>query len=161
MWYKNNVQQQYRAIVREEVRTYQAYDVKGSSKKIAENILQTLRTSYMNTPILFESVSIGNIDYPLKVNLEIEAKLAAQQKLERKNIEERIAARDAKIRVTKANGLAKAQKIINGTLTRLYVQHEAIDAYKELAKSPNTTFIIAPTNPQGTGMPIIIGGDGK
>ncbi|MBT7331710.1 hypothetical protein HN799_00365, partial [Candidatus Woesearchaeota archaeon] len=75
-----------------------------------------------------------------------------------KDIEKDIERRNADIRVIKAEGLAEAQRVINKTLTPLYVQHEAIEAYKTLAGSENTTFIIAPTSPNGTGMPIIIDG---
>lgn len=155
-WYPTNVREQYRAAVRETVRGYDAYDVKSKSAEIADSLLATLQERFAGSPAVFESFSIGNIDYPQSVNTEIERKLAAQQALERMEAEQEIAQRRAEIRITEARGLADAQKIINGTLTPLYVQHEAVEAYRELATSPNTTFVIAPTSPQGTGMPIIM-----
>lgn len=156
-WYKNNVMEQYRTAVHEEVRKYDAYTVKDKSQEISENILQRLRKEYEKTPVQFESMSIGSIDYPDSVNAEIEKKVAAQQRLERMHTEEDIAERQAAIRVKDAEGLAKAQSIINDTLTPLYIQHEAIEAYAKLAQSPNTTFVIVPTNPNGSGIPMILG----
>jgi hypothetical protein len=157
-WYKNNVMRPYRSTVREEVRKYSPFEVKLHTEEIAKSVLGKLQERYKGTPIVFETLDIGNIDYPGSVKLEIEAKVASQQKLQRKDIEKDIEKRNADIRVIKAEGLAEAQRVINKTLTPLYVQHEAIEAYKTLAGSPNTTFIIAPTSPNGTGIPIIIDG---
>ena len=157
-WYENNVKRPYRSTVREEVRTYKPFEVKLHTEKIAKAVLGKLQERYKGTPIIFESLDIGNIDYPGSVKKEIEAKVASQQKLQRKDSEKDIERRNADIRVIKAEGLAEAQGVINKTLTPLYVQHEAIEAYKTLAGSENTTFIIAPTSPNGTGMPIIIDG---
>jgi len=65
--------------------------------------------------------------------------------------------KEAEVRIVEAKGIAEAQRIINQTLTKNYLQHEAIQAYGELAGSPNTTFVIMPTSPQGAGLPLIIG----
>ncbi|PIP12145.1 MAG: band 7 protein, partial [bacterium (Candidatus Stahlbacteria) CG23_combo_of_CG06-09_8_20_14_all_40_9] len=67
------------------------------------------------------------------------------------------AEKQAEVKVVEAKGIAQAQRIINRTLTVKYLQHEAIEAYKALAGSPNTTFIIMPTSPEGAGIPLIIG----
>lgn len=55
----------------------------------------------------------------------------------------------AEIRVVDAEGIARAQHIINATLTDKYLQHEAIDAQKEMAKSPNHTTIYIPSGQNG------------
>lgn len=56
----------------------------------------------------------------------------------------------AQIRVQQALGIAQAQKIINGTLTPQYLQHEAIEAQLEAAKnSSHTETIYIPAGAQG------------
>lgn len=55
----------------------------------------------------------------------------------------------ADIRVQEAYGIAKSQEIINATLTDKYLQHEAIDAQKSMANSPNHTTIYIPSGQNG------------
>lgn len=55
----------------------------------------------------------------------------------------------AEIRVVDAEGIARAQHIINATLTDKYLQHEAIDAQKVMANSPNHTVIYIPSGQNG------------
>jgi hypothetical protein len=60
----------------------------------------------------------------------------------------------AKKRVAEAEGLAAAQKLIDNTLTPLYIQHEAIQAQEQIATSgQNNTVIYVPAGTNGT--PII------
>jgi hypothetical protein len=61
-----------------------------------------------------------------------------------------IAHQEAQIEIEHAKGTAKAQSIINGSLTPLYVQHEAIQAQLEAAKnSSHTETIYVPVGSQG------------
>lgn len=55
----------------------------------------------------------------------------------------------AAIRVQDANGIAEAQRIINATLTPLYIQHEAIQAQEQMVNSPNHTEIYIPSGFNG------------
>ena len=68
----------------------------------------------------------------------------------------RIAQQEADIEVAHAIGIAKAQAIINKTLTPQYLQHEAIQAQLEAAKnSSHTETIYVPAGPQG--IPLVFG----
>jgi hypothetical protein len=156
-WFENNVKRPYRSSVREEVRKYDPFEVKNNTEKIAVDTLTRLRERYDGTPIIFESLDIGNIDYPENVQTEINAKVAADQRLERSKVETYIAREDAETLREIAKGKRDSQKIINETLTPRYLQYEAIETYRQLAKSENTTFVVAPTSNEGTGMPLIIG----
>ncbi|MDB5094464.1 MAG: hypothetical protein JWO85_2565 [Candidatus Eremiobacteraeota bacterium] len=61
-----------------------------------------------------------------------------------------IAKQEADIEVAHAYGIAKAQEIINKTLTPQYLQHEAIQAQLEAAKnSSHTETIYVPSGQQG------------
>ncbi len=55
----------------------------------------------------------------------------------------------AEIRIVEAQGIAESQKIINATLTDKYLQHEAIEAQRKMAESPNHTTIYIPSGQNG------------
>lgn len=59
----------------------------------------------------------------------------------------------AQIAVEEAKGIAQSQKIINDTLTPLYIQHEAIVAQKDQVNSPNHTVIYIPSG--NNGVPLV------
>ncbi len=60
-------------------------------------------------------------------------------------------AAEAQKRIVEAKGIAEATKIVDQTLTPLYVQHEAIQAQKEIATSgQNNTVIYVPAGTNGT-----------
>jgi len=107
--------------------------------------------------MICEKVLVRNVALPDKVRDAIDLKLAAEQDALKMEWVLKKAEKEAEVKVVEAKGIARAQEIINKTLTTKYLQHEAIEAYKELAGSPNTTFIIMPTSPEGAGMPLIIG----
>jgi regulator of protease activity HflC (stomatin/prohibitin superfamily) len=96
---------------------------------------------------------VGNIDYPDVVTKAVEKKLAAQQLLDEKKVQMEIAKSDAEIKIEEAKGIAESQKIINATLTSKYLQHEAIQAQREMANSPNHTTVYIPVG--SNGIPII------
>lgn len=58
----------------------------------------------------------------------------------------------AQIRVAEAMGIRDSQHIINKTLTPLYLQHEAIMAQMEMAKSKNHTLMWIPSSSNGVPM---------
>ena len=121
-----------------------------------QGILTRLREEYADSPIEFESISIGNIAYPAEINAEIQRKLAAEQDLERMARERQIAEQEAQIVVTNARGRAAAQRIVNETLTPLYVQHEMLESFTQLSRSQRVTVIATPTSDTG-GSPVVLG----
>lgn len=155
-WYDRAVRQPYRSAVRDIVHEYEAYDIQTKTQEISVAILQRLREEYADSPIEFESISIGNIAYPDEINAEIQRKLAAEQDLERMARERQIAEQEAQIVVTNARGRAAAQRIVNETLTPLYVQHEMLESFTQLSRSARVTVIATPTNDTG-GSPVVLG----
>lgn len=153
-WFVRAVKQNYRSAVRDTVYTYDAYDIQAKTQDIGSKILQRLRDEYAETPIEIEAISIGNITYPEAINAEIQRKLAAEQDLERMGRERQIAEQEAQIMVTQAKGRAAAQRIVNETLTPLYVQHEMLEGFRALSKSPRVTIVSTPTG--GGGSPVIV-----
>lgn len=155
-WYVRSVRQPYRTAVRDVVHKYDAYDIQAQTETIAREILTRLQERYADTPINFETISIGNLAYPPAINAEIQRKLAAEQDLERMDRERQIAEQEAQIMVTTARGRAAAQRIVNETLTPLYVQHEMLEGFRNLSRSNRVTIVAAPTGDEG-GSPVVLG----
>lgn len=82
------------------------------------------------------------------IEASIQLAVQNQKRLEAKKIEVEIAAREAEIEIAKAQGIAKANQIINSSLTAEYLQHEINLALQEFAKSGGQTVVI-PANMQG------------
>ena len=154
-WYERNVQQPYRTAVRDVVHGYDAYDVQRDTQEIGREILDRLQERYAGTPVVFESISIGDLSYPEAINQEIQRKLAAEQDLERMGREQQIAEEEAAIMVTNARGRAAAQRVINETLTPLYVQHEMLSSFELLSRTDRATIIVAPVSDSGTS-PVLV-----
>jgi regulator of protease activity HflC (stomatin/prohibitin superfamily) len=70
--------------------------------------------------------------------------VANQKKLEAMEVQTKIAQREAEIKVTEAHGIAESNRIISGSLTREYLQHEANQALLKFAQSGNTSTVIMP-----------------
>ncbi|MCB9615161.1 MAG: hypothetical protein H6721_18210 [Sandaracinus sp.] len=157
-WYTRSVRQPYRSAVRDIVHEYEAYDIQAKTQEISAHILQRLRDEYADTPMEIESISIGNLTYPQAINEEIQRKLAAEQDLERMERERQIAEQEAQIVVTNARGRAAAQRIVNETLTPLYVQHEMLEGFRALSRSNRVTIVASPTGDSG-GAPVVLGLD--
>ena len=88
----------------------------------------TLEDYLKTSPFELVKLVVGNIDYPEIVARAVDNKLAAQQLLEEKETQKEIAEEDAEIKIEEAKGIAEAQGIINSTLIKNYLQHEAIQA---------------------------------
>ena len=82
------------------------------------------------------------------IEQSIQLAVQNQKRLEAKKIEVEIAAREAEIEVAKAQGIAKANQIINASLTAEYLQHEINLALREFANHDGQAIVI-PANMQG------------
>ena len=80
------------------------------------------------------------------IEKSIQAAVQNQKLLEAKKVEEQIAEAQARILVKEAEGISRANNIINGSLTREYLQHEANLALMEFARKGGTTTVVVPAN---------------
>lgn len=74
----------------------------------------------------------------------IRTAVANQKKLEAMEVQTRIAEKEAEIKVTEARGIAESNRIISGSLTREYLQHEANQALLKFAESGNNSTVVVP-----------------
>lgn len=151
----------FQPILRTEIRNiisqYSSEEVYSTRREqISTEIEDSLRAAVAPKGVLLDRFMIRAIFLPEEVDRAIQAKIAAQQEAEAMTFKKQKAEQEAQIRVVEARGLAQAQEIINSTLTPTYLQHEAIQAYRDLAGSPNTTFVVLPTSPTSTGIPLIL-----
>jgi len=152
-FYRRFIKEPLRSMVRKNVQKMASRQVKQNRNEIAAAVIDEL-TQYLNkTPFVVISGVVGNIDYPKVVTEAVEKKLAAKQLLDEKQTQIDIAKKDAEIRIEEAKGIAKAQEIINSTLTANYLQHEAINAQINMAASPNHTTVYIPSG--ANGIPLI------
>jgi len=152
-WYQRFVREPFRTIVRQSVQGYSSRELKSERDAIAASIADALSRYLQTAPFTVIRLAVGNIDYPVVVSQAVEKKLAAKQLLEEKATQREIAQRDAEIRIEEAKGIAEAQKIINATLTPNYLQHEAIQAQRTMAGSPNHTTVYIPVG--SNGLPLV------
>ncbi len=152
-WYARFAREPFRSFVRDAIQKHRSTDVKTLMAAVSEDVEQQFRAYMAGSPFQLVGLVAGNIDYPPDVAQAVERKLAAQQLLEEKEVQRQIAQKDAEIELVRANGRAEAQKIVSTTLTPLYLQHQAIEAQLQVAKSPNATTIYIPI--ANNGLPIV------
>lgn len=152
-WYIRFIKEPFRTFIRNSVQHYTSREIKTKREVISNEVREKLVQHVKGTPFQLVSLVVGNIDYPNIVAQAVEKKLAAQQLLEEKAVQKQIAQRDAEIKIEEAKGIAKAQKIINETLTANYLQHEAIMAQQKMANSPNHTTVYIPVG--ANGLPVV------
>lgn len=78
----------------------------------------------------------------------IQESVAAQKQLETTRQRVAIAEAEAQVEIKKAEGIAKANQIINQSLTREYLQHESNLALLRFAEKGGTTTVVIPANMQ-------------
>lgn len=148
----------FRSTLRDVSASFQAKALYTESREeVSIAIRDKLKDSLVNSGVLIEDVKLRNVRLPNKVANAIEAKLQAEQEAQQMEFVLQREELEAERKVVEAEGIAQSQDIIQQKLTPLYIQYLAIQAYKELANSPNTTYIMMPTSPEGAGMPVILG----
>lgn len=78
----------------------------------------------------------------------IQESVAAQKQLETVKQRVAIAEAEAQVEIKRAEGVAKANQIINQSLTREYLQHESNLALHKFAEKGGTTTVVVPANMQ-------------
>lgn len=92
--------------------------------------------------IIIEAVLLKSIVLPRSLSRAIEEKLEAEQAAQRMEFVLQEARREADRRRIEAEGVRDAQNIIAEGLTPILIQFKSIEAFLELAKSPNAKVII-------------------
>lgn len=144
--YDNVLRKDFRTFSRAEVQRLEGMKGKEKQIEIGKTILANMRELAEGKPFDIINCVVGNIQYPKTIEEAVAANLAAEQLMQKEK-------KDAERRIIQAEGIAKAMAIINEKLTPQYLQHEAIDAQKQMVGGPNHTVVYIPVGPLG--MPIV------
>ena len=147
--YSNFVREPLKTYARDEVQRRNGLEVKDALISIGEAVLGRIRQYADASPFAISSVVVGNVQYPEEVASAVSRKLAATQELQRKDTEIEIERKERTKREVQAQGIANAMEIIRGQLSPMYIQHEAIEAQKQMVNSPNHTVVYIPVGPMG------------
>jgi regulator of protease activity HflC (stomatin/prohibitin superfamily) len=147
--YGHFVREPLRTFARDEVQRRNGMEVKDALIPIGDAVLARIRAYAAGSPFVISSVVVGNVQYPEEVASAVSRKLAATQELQRKDTEIEIERKERTKREVQAQGIANAMEIIRGQLSPMYIQHEAIEAQKQMVNSPNHTVVYIPTGPMG------------
>ncbi|MBX2915748.1 MAG: prohibitin family protein [Cyclobacteriaceae bacterium] len=91
---------------------------------------------------VIEAVLLKNIQLPAGLARAVEEKLEAEQDAQRMEFLLEREKREAQRKKIEAEGIRDAQKIISEGLSKNIIEWQSIEAFRELAKSPNTKTII-------------------
>ncbi len=158
-FYAQVVQPVLRAAVRDVGSQYTLADAFGKREEIARKIESQVRTTLSGkySFVDLEQVMVRDIQPPKPVKDAIELKLAKKEEADAAEYGKQKAIKDAETALIAATGTAAAQKKLAEGLTPNILQYEGIQAFKELAKSPNAKVIVMGGSKDGT--PIILGND--
>jgi regulator of protease activity HflC (stomatin/prohibitin superfamily) len=121
---------------------------------IADSIKARLQqTLDANDPGVFEitRVVIRSVLTDPSIETSIREAVANQKRLEAKQVMVEIERKNAEIEAIRAEGIAKANEIINRTLTSEYLQHELNLTLQKFAETGANT-VVVPANMQGFSM---------
>lgn len=126
----------------------------GQRAKIELAIRDQMMTLLEGKGIQIEAVLLKSIQMPSSLANAIEEKLEAEQQAQRMEFVLQEARSEAERKTIEAVGVRDAQKIISEGLDRNILQFKSIEAFLELAKSPNSKIIISDGD-----MPMLVGED--
>ena len=122
---------------------YAAKDMYTASRgEIEREIQSTMSKTLEPRGFVIESVLLKSIQLPQRLTSAIEQKLQADQEAQRMEFmldRERLEAERKKV---EAQGIRESQRIIGEGLSPAILQWQAIQAFRELAESPNAKVII-------------------
>ena len=136
-------------IVRETVRNvvaqYKIEDLYSTKRgELQKRIYDEVKDRLKRANIQVVDVLLRDVNLPKKVVEKIEEKLRAKEEAEKMKYvieKERL---EAERKITEARGIAESNRIISNSLSEKYLQWYYLQTLKELASSPNNTFIITP-----------------
>jgi regulator of protease activity HflC (stomatin/prohibitin superfamily) len=122
---------------------YMAKDMhSGMRAQIENQILEKMDESLKQRGFIIERVLMKSIRLPEELSKAIERKLAAEQEAQQMEYVLERERKEAERRKIEAEGTREAQKILAQGLVREIIELRSIEAFRELAKSPNAKIII-------------------
>lgn len=114
----------------------------GERSTIEREIAQAMSVLLRDRGFVIEAVLMKSIRLPAGLSRAIEEKLASEQEAQRMQFVLQRERSEAERRRIEAEGIRDAQKTIGDGLNSALIQWKAIEAFRNLANSPNTKIII-------------------
>jgi regulator of protease activity HflC (stomatin/prohibitin superfamily) len=141
--YENIIANVFRSAAADVCAQYFAKDMhSGMRSDIEKAILEDMSSTLNSQGIIIEAVLMKSIRLPLGLANSIESRLQAEQDAMRMEFVLKQEKLEAERKIIQATGEKDAQKILSEGLTAQIIQIRSIEAFLELAKSPNTKIII-------------------
>ncbi len=144
-WYEDRIiKPVIRSAVRDVIATLDSAQVYQERSLIQQRIAQQVRSELEKRFILLDEILIRDIKLPRKVVEAIEQKRRALEEAQRMKFlveKEKLEAERKKI---EAKGIAEANRIIAGSLTKEYLMWKFLENIKAYAESGNNTIILIP-----------------
>ena len=122
---------------------YMAKDMHSGMRSTIESEIQDrMHESLLDRGFVIERVLMKSIQLPLELSRAIERKLKAEQEAQQMEYILDRERKEAERRRIEAEGTREAQKILAEGLVREIIELRSIEAFRELANSPNTKIII-------------------
>jgi prohibitin 1 len=151
---------QIRSALREITASYEAKDLYSSQReKIASEIYDLVNKMSGGRGIVTEAVLLRKIGLPALVANAIQEKLKREQEAEQMKFVLQKEEQEAQRKRIEAQGVADFQRIVAQGISSQLLEWKGIEATEKLALSPNTKIVVI-GNPK-SGLPIILGGEGK
>lgn len=151
---------QIRSALREITASYEAKDLYSSQREqIAKEIYDLVNKMSGGRGIVTEAVLLRKIGLPALVANAIQEKLKREQEAEQMKFVLQKEQREAERKRIEAQGIADFQKIVAQGISPQLLEWKGIEATEKLALSPNSKIVVI-GNPK-SGLPIILGGEGK
>ena len=133
----------FRSAVSDVSARFFAKDMHTGERSTIENEIRTYMMKTLETKgIIVEAVLLKSIQLPASLSRAIEDKLEAEQQAQRMEFVLEQTRRQAEQRRIEAEGVRDAQKIIAEGLSKDILQFKSIEAFLQLAQSPNTKIIV-------------------
>lgn len=124
-----------------------AKDMHSAQRAVIEKeITDQMARLLQDRGIIVETVLLKNIQLPAGLARAVEEKLEAEQDAQRMEFLLDREKREAQRKMIEAQGIRDAQRIISEGLNRNIIEWQSIQAFQEIAKSPNSKIIITDGN---------------
>ena len=154
------VHPQIRSAIREVTASYEAKALYSAERdKIASETLQLFRKMTEGRGIIADAVLLRKIGLPAVVANAIQEKLKREQEAEQMKFVLQKEQQEAERKRIEAQGVADFQRIVASGISQQLLEWKGIEATEKLALSPNAKVVVI-GNPK-SGLPIILGGEGK
>jgi len=152
------VRQELRSIVRKVIGRYTPEELYSSKREEVETIMNNQTTEILGeNHVELTALLIRSVKLPATIIEAIEAKLDQEQQSLAYKFRLEKETSEAERKKIAAQGEAKANEIINSSLTGNLLKMRGIEATSILANSPNSKVVIIGNSENG--LPIILGGD--